>query len=147
MAETQYGKYIVTEPKSERDILQEIAAGQARSALDVEASVVHLDDTLLPGALYADCDWHWKPSTSWPLAHTHDFDEVLGFIGTDPENPRDLCGEVEFWLGDEPHILTKSCVVFVPKGLKHSPLKVLRVDRPIFVFSSGPASGGYQRLE
>jgi hypothetical protein len=53
--------------------------------------------------------------------------------------PHDLCGEIELWLGDEKHILTKSCMVFIPKGLKHCPLVFRRVDRPIFHFSAGPA--------
>ena len=147
MTETQYGKYIITQTKPERVYLEQIAWGEPRTPPDVTSSVVYLDHTVLPGALYTECEWHWKPSTSSVPAHTHDFEEVLAFIGTDPENPRDLCGEVELWLDDERHILTKSCVVFVPKGLKHCPLKFVRVDRPIFVFSSGPASGGYQRLE
>jgi hypothetical protein len=41
-------------------------------------------------------------------------------------------------MGEEKHILTKSCLVFVPKGLKHCPFIVRRVDRPIFHFTSGP---------
>jgi len=143
MAETKYGKYIITTPKPEWMFAAE---GAPKSEPDIMTSVIYLDDTVLPGALYTECDWCWKPSKYSPPAHTHDFDEVLAFIGTDPENPRDLCGEVEFWLGDERHILTKSCMAFVPRGLKHSPLKVLRVDRPIFVFSSGPATGAYKRL-
>ena len=61
----------------------------------------------------------------------HDFDEVVGFIGSDPQNPRDLCGEVEFWLEDEKYLLTNSCLIFAPKGLRHCPLHVRRVDRPI----------------
>jgi hypothetical protein len=26
-------------------------------------------------------------------AHTHDFNEVIGFIGSDPQNPQDFNGE------------------------------------------------------
>jgi hypothetical protein len=70
-------------------------------------------------------------------AHQHDFDEVLCFFGTDWDNPYDLCGEYELWLGDEKHSITKSCIVFIPKGLKHCPLKFIRADRPIFAFSVG----------
>ena len=148
MAETKYGKYIITEPRPERITQELIASGEPPASPDVEASVIYLDDTLLPGGLYTDGVWQWKPSPpSLRPVHTHDFDEVLAFIGTDPKNPRDLCGEVELWLGDERHVLTKSCVVFVPKGLKHCPLRFVRVDRPIFWFSTGPATGGYQRLE
>ena len=135
MAETKYGKYIVTD-----------AAHKPKNVLSITTPIIYLDDTVVPGGLYTECAWFRKPSTSSPLPHTHDFDEVLAFIGTDPENPRDLCGEIELWLDDEQHILTKSCVVFVPRGLKHCPVKVLRADRPIFHFSTGNATGAYKRL-
>jgi hypothetical protein len=71
-------------------------------------------------------------------AHTHPFDEVIAFVGTNPDDPQDLGGEIELWLEDEPYILAKSCLVFIPKGLKHCPLIVRRVDRPIFHFITGP---------
>ena len=32
---------------------------------------------------------------------------------------------------DEKYLLTKSCLFFVPNGLRHCPLTVRRVDRPI----------------
>jgi mannose-6-phosphate isomerase-like protein (cupin superfamily) len=134
MTETKYGKYIISEGKPDNAFDS-----------DIFKPLLYLDDTVLPGGLYVECAWYWEPSTKSPPAHTHEFDEVLGFIGTDPENPRDLCGEVEFWLGDERHIITKSCVVFVPRGLKHSPLNVLRTDRPIFNFATGSATGAYKR--
>ena len=70
--------------------------------------------------------------------HTHDFDELLGFIGSDWDNPAELNAEVEFWLEDEKYILTKSCVIFIPKGLTHCPLKLLRCDRPVFHFGIVP---------
>jgi hypothetical protein len=134
MTETKYGKYIITQGKPDNAF-----------DADIFKPLLYLDDTVLPGGLYVECAWYWEPSTKSPPAHTHEFDEVLGFIGTDPENPRDLCGEVELWLGDERHIITKTCVVFVPRGLKHSPLNVLRTDRPIFNFATGPATGAYKR--
>jgi hypothetical protein len=70
--------------------------------------------------------------------HNHDFDEYLVFMGTNPEDPFDLCGEVEIWLGDdEKHVITKTSAVFVPKGLYHTPIHFLRVDRPILMFRTG----------
>jgi len=63
----------------------------------------------------------------------HDFDEVVGFIGNDYQNPRDLGGEVEFWLEDEKYMLTQSCLIYCPKGMRHCPLRVAKVERP-FLF-------------
>jgi hypothetical protein len=50
---------------------------------------------------------------------------------------------VELWLEDEKHILTKTCLVYAPKGMKHYPLSFLRVDYPIVhftIFTSGGPS-------
>ncbi len=134
MAETKYGKYIIAEGNKPA----------AAPDVDVYKPLIYLDDTVLPGALYTEGGWLQKLGTYYPPTHTHDFDEVLAFIGADPENPRDLCGEVELSLGDERHILTKTCVVFVPRGLKHCPFSILRADRPIFLLSTGPAIGMYK---
>jgi hypothetical protein len=70
--------------------------------------------------------------------HSHDYDEVIAFFGTNPNDPYDLGAEVELWLGDEKHIIKKSSLVFIPAGLKHCPLTFLRVDRPVFHYTTGP---------
>ena len=59
-------------------------------------------------------------------------------MGTDPDDPLDLGGEVEFWVEDEPHIVTRSTMVFLPPNVHHCPLFTLSVrdpGRPIFHFS------------
>lgn len=134
MTETKYGKYIQTQPKPERTVAGE---PEPKDTPDVMTSVVYLDGQVLEGGLYAESCWFLKPTAYSPPTHTHDFDEVLAFMGSDPENPRDLHGEVELWLGGERHILTESCMVFVPRGLEHCPMNILRADRPIFHFSTG----------
>ena len=139
MAETKYGKYIITEPKP--DFWSE--EGAKKDGPDTIHPTVYVDDKILEGAFYVECNWFWKANQYSPPVHTHnDFDEVLAFIGSNPDDPQDLCGEVELWLDDEKHMLTKSCLVFIPKGLKHCPMLVKRADRPIFHFSTG-TSGAY----
>jgi hypothetical protein len=95
----------------------------------------------IPGALYADFGWLWSGSAKGysVTEHSHDFDEVIGFIGTKGglKDPHDLGGEMEIWLGGEKHLVTKSCLIFVPKGLKHCPLRFNRIDAPILFFSVG----------
>jgi hypothetical protein len=83
-----------------------------------------------------------RPKT-WVKAHTHEQDEIIGFVGTDVKNPQDLKGEIELWMEDEKHILTKSCLVFVPKGFKHCPLTLVRADAPIVHFSVLSGGGAY----
>lgn len=136
MVERKYSKYIVTRPKP----------NEARTAFDADlpppearTRAMYLDDEVVKGAFYTGVSWFWKPTDKGPKAHSHDFSEVLGFFGTDPNDIYDLCGEVELWLGDEQYIMNKSFMAFIPAGLKHCPLKMLRVDRPIFHFSIGSA--------
>lgn len=136
MAKTKYGKYIITKPKP----LAPPTSSGAPAGPPPGASkrVTYLDGDILKGAFYVECAWCLKGSGNAAApAHTHDFDEVIAFSGTNIEDPSDLCGEIEFWLGDEKHLLTKSCLLFVPKGLKHGPMIVRRVDRPIFHFATG----------
>lgn len=136
----KYEKYIITEPKPNFWTEE----GAKKDGPDVIHPTVYLDDKILEGAFYVECNWFWKDNQHSPPVHTHDFDEVLAFIGTNPEDPQDLCGEVELWLDDEKYMLTKSCLVFVPRGLKHCPMLVRRADRPIFHFSVG-TSGMYAK--
>jgi hypothetical protein len=138
MAESKYAKYIITEPKPDLK-LAEYRIRTEDVVPGMETRLLHLDSDVIKGAFYSSCFWFWKGSEVVLVqTHTHDFDEVLGCIGTNPEDAHDLGGEIEFWLNDEKHILTKSCLIFVPKGLKHCPFIVRRVDRPIFHFTTGP---------
>jgi mannose-6-phosphate isomerase-like protein (cupin superfamily) len=138
MAETKYGKYIITEPKSN---IATTDWGKEETASERMNRIFYLDDEVIKGAFYVECAWFVRASHEpAPEPHTHDFDEVLAFLGTNPDKPYDLGGEIEVWLDDEKHVLTKSCLVFIPKGLRHCPLVFRRVDRPIFHFATG--SGG-----
>jgi hypothetical protein len=134
--ETKYGKYIITGMKPDVNLP---SWRLERKPTDASTRLLWLDDDVIKGAFYVECVWYWKGSEqSIVEAHTHPFDEVITFFGTNPEDPQDLCGEVELWLDDEKHILTKSSLIFVPKGLKHCPLIIRRADRPIFHFTTGP---------
>ncbi|MEM2319234.1 MAG: hypothetical protein QXM37_02895 [Candidatus Bathyarchaeia archaeon] len=141
--ELKYSKYIVTEMKKGLELPPPPPGIPANASKTIRT--IYLDSEVVEGAFYMECAWFSKGvGGGGPPAHIHDFDEVLGFLGSDPNNPRDLNGEVELWLGDEGYILTKSCLIFVPKGLKHCPLIIRRADKPIFHFSTGPSSK-YQR--
>jgi hypothetical protein len=131
MPESKYGKYIVTELKT--DFSKEFNEQYAKLA----NRVLWIDDKVVQGAFQMNTSWYFKPQPAdQPLeAHIHDADEIIGFFGNNHDNPHDLGGEVEFWMEDEKHIITKSCLIFVPGGMKHCPLILRRVDRPIFHFS------------
>ncbi|HHU05302.1 MAG TPA: hypothetical protein GXZ65_02315 [Clostridiales bacterium] len=103
-----------------------------------------VDGNNIPGSFQMNTSWWFKanresilsnPKSQVGKPHSHGFPEILGFYGSDPNNPYDLGGEVELYLDGEPYILTKSTMVFIPPNLPHCPLLVNRVDRPIFHFS------------
>src|SRR5512140_2533628 len=99
MAESKYGKYIVTDLKSPHP--PEFEAEYAKWA----KRILWMDSNVVDGAFQMNCAWYLKPPspvTDWMNgSHTHDPDEIIGFFSSNPENPYDLGGEVEFWLEDE----------------------------------------------
>jgi hypothetical protein len=66
-----------------------------------------MDDKVVDGAFQMNCSWYFRPPATQMLkgsAHTHDSDEMIGFFGSNPQDPYDLGGEIEFWLEDEKHV-------------------------------------------
>jgi len=108
---------------------------------------VYLDSEVFPDAdFYVEALWFWPRAMPEfdPEAppgvppHTHPFDEVIAFFGTNPDDIHDLGGEVELWIDGEQHLIDKSFMAFVPAGIVHCPLNIRRIDRPIFHFTAGP---------
>lgn len=73
----------------------------------------------------------------WPQKHP--FDEAYCFLGYDRENPGDLGGTVEFWLGEgdeaEEYIITKPTVILVKKNTVHLPAYVRELHKPFLLFT------------
>jgi hypothetical protein len=148
MTESTHSKYVLTDLKRDsRDAalppgIDPTAVSHTKS----HTKVLSLDDTVLKGSFYTEAVWIWPgstdvyPETAEPNSHAHDYDETIAFFGTDFANPNDLGGEIEFWMEGEKLILTRSCLIFVPKGMYHCPLVIHRVDRPIFHFATGSGS-------
>jgi hypothetical protein len=144
MAETKWGKNILTELKGPDSIMGENAKRYAQFA----TRILWMDSNNVPGSFQLGISWyHRPPERQMSGSHKHDVDEIIAFIGSDPENPHELNGEIELWIEDEKHIITKSALVFVPAGVEHCPLKVLKVDKdkPILHFTT-VTSGNYQQI-
>ena len=129
----EYGKYIVHELKDHDYGTPEFAEIYRKCAKRVHM----IDGKTVPGAIRMNTSWYYRVPERDPFVeeHVHDCDEILGFYGSDPENPYDLGGEIELAIGGEYHKITDSVMIFIPAGLRHMPLSVKRVDRPIFHFS------------
>ena len=105
-----------------------------------KAGILYLDDTVLPHAPYFSMSWYCAPCDSKADTHTHDFDEYLGFAGSDPEHPEALNGLIRIMIDDEWVTLEKSTIVFIPAGIKHCPYRIERVDKPILHWTGGNTS-------
>ena len=155
MTDSTHAKYVVTELKRDsRDALlppgiDPLAVSDTKS----HKKLLSLDNSVLPGSFYTEAVWVWPggvgvyPETAEPNSHAHDYDETVAFFGTDFKNPHDLCGEIEFWMEDEKLVLTRSCLIFVPKGMYHCPLVIHQVEKPIFHFATGAGSAYMQETK
>lgn len=76
-------------------------------------------------------------------SHNHDFDQILFFIGGDPNNAVEFDGVYEIGLDDKTYTLDYPSCIRIPKGLMHGPLDIKTVNKP-FMFiditlSPGPS--------
>lgn len=123
MAETKYGHYIVyTRPGTEKKGLPDVVA--------------RIDDGTIPGAqhflAHRISPWY-VPAQHSP--HIHKDAEMLVMMGTDPQDPWNLGAEVHLCMGQEmeKHVITESCLVFIPAKFIHCPISYHNVTRP-FIF-------------
>ena len=69
-------------------------------------------------------------------AHTHPEEEILVFVGLDPDDVNFMGAELELGMGEnhERHIFNKPTVAICPKGFSHLPLITRWVDKPYGFF-------------
>jgi hypothetical protein len=112
--------------------------------------LLSLDSKVLQGGFYTETAWFWPGN--WPASkgeegtikeHTHEFPEIIAFVGTNPDDIYDLGGEIEVWIDGKQNLINKSFLAFIPAGIKHGPISIKKVSRPIFHFTAGP-SGSYR---
>ena len=135
MAEFTHGKYILTHLK------ENIVVPKWGGNLDPKNTtrVFYLDSKVIEGANYVEVVWFLptdKKDNASPDPHAHDYDEIVGFFGSDPQNPHDLGAEIEFYIDNERNLMNKSFLAFIPAGIKHCPLNILKITRPVFHFAT-----------
>jgi hypothetical protein len=124
MAENRKHGEFITELGTIRSIYEQITAPQVALAGGRD----------LGGANFS-MGWSYltKPFLMVAEAHTHDFDQIIFFLGGDPGNVADFGAEVEMHLGEdqEKYIINYTSCVYIPAGLMHCPLNIKSVTRPI----------------
>lgn len=104
---------------------------------EVAESQIHMSHTWI----YEVADSH-----QWVSEHEHDFDEILIWTGSNPDNPEDLGAEIYLDIEGERYLINTSGSVYIPAGVRHCPLGFNRVDRP-FNFSALSLSPVYDSDE
>lgn len=88
----------------------------------------------LPGAT-ATIGWQvFKAPVCWETPHTHKYDEFLIFLGAElPDLCKSFDAEIDFWMGEEmeKHTITSTTIIYIPKGLMHSPLNFRAIRKPV----------------
>lgn len=138
MANGKYGRYVISQPRVETLAYHPVANVKGVTFPDE----IYLDDRIVEGSpVVVDIGWRFRVPEPDPVewTHKHDFDEVLCFIGTNPERPHDLGGEIEFTIGNEKHTFNTTTTIYIPKGLNHCPIIHKKVERPFIlaVFALG----------
>jgi hypothetical protein len=78
----------------------------------------------------------WLPPSHGP--HTHEYPEILGWFGIDPDDPFDLGGECTLYMGEEMerHDFNQSTLVYIPPNTVHFPIVYRQIYRPyIFLYT------------
>lgn len=99
--------------------------------------ILWIDSNVVKGAFQMNTAWYYAVPAKDPVfeEHVHGYDELIGFFGSNPDDPYDLGAEIEVTINGELHKINRTSLIFVPAGLKHMPLSIKKVNRPIFHFS------------
>jgi hypothetical protein len=144
MAETKYGKYVHQVPIGAEEIIKAFpkSAEQREPPPDMknmdlskvppilnfvgsQAFGLNLGMIMIP--ISAPIKMESKP-------HSHDFDQLLCFLGSNPKNLKEFGAEIEFYLGEEGerHLITTPTIVYLKKGLIHCPLNYMKVEGTVY---------------
>ena len=102
--------------------------------------VLKVDKDRLADFFSVDCTWYWNVEGERTIAgpHTAEVKRVIGIVGANPADPHDLGGEVTAWVNGEKQILNQSCLIFVPAGTSFGPVRINRLNNPMFFVTISP---------
>ncbi|NLY39388.1 MAG: cupin domain-containing protein [Firmicutes bacterium] len=96
-------------------------------------SMTYMSRIQIPEAnYYLECSWLYEMPHPNPhiKEHVHDTEEIVLHVGSDPDDPEDLGGEIELVLGGQPLRFSSNSAIFVPRGVPHGPLTWYACRKP-----------------
>jgi len=142
MAELKYEKYFMKSHAAP----PVRATGDRFGGMDTPKlhHILGINSRLVEGAIMMNCSWVLAGEDPGKMdAHVHPYPEIIGFIGTNPDDLNDLGAEAEIWMDDEKYIFNTSFLVYVPPGLRHCPLIVRDIKRAVFHFDLQLTTGDF----
>jgi hypothetical protein len=129
-----YEQYAVRSPMRE--------AGAEFTAGRTSPTMTYMSGVQVPGVkYYIEMGWTFGMPVSKitrgampEMAHKN-YDEIVLHIGGDPDNPEDLGADIEFWVGGQPLRFDTTSALFIPRGLRHGPIKCLEYRKPHLVIA------------
>ncbi len=123
MTESKYEKYVVRKP------IYESGPGfknrQSPTMTFMSRPQINI------AKCYLEFGWIWDiVEPGIPEMRHEKYDEIVLHIGGDPDDPEDLGADMEFGLGGDLLSFNRSYGIFIPKGLRHGPLKWKEVRKP-----------------
>ncbi len=129
-----YEQYVVRSPMRE--------AGAEFKKGRTSPTMTYMSGVQIPGVkCYIEFGWTFdmpesnNPNAAMPEMVHKSFDEIVLHIGGDPDNPEDLGGEIEFFVGGQPLTFNTSTGLFIPRGLRHGPLSCKKYEKPHIVMA------------
>ncbi len=109
----------------------------------------YMDDKVVKGCEFG-CDNIWllpgAPKERKIMdANKQPYDRFFGFYSYNYENIRDLCAELEVYIGGEKHIVKKSGAIFIPANLEVGPMIFRDIKKPIFFTIEFPCGDGLKK--
>lgn len=126
----QYPDYLHFDPKTSRRL-------------------AYIDETTVKGAEFG-CENIWllpgAPEERRVMdANTQPYDRYFGFYAHNYENIRDLCAEMEVYIGGEKHVVKRSGCIFIPANLEVGPWTFRNITKPIFFTIEFPCGEGLSK--
>lgn len=121
MTETKYGKYV------KKLTFSDDGPGFFRQGTKMSSEFLGLPVNIEYGTYWSAGRIGKEPYG----AHTHDFNQVLFWLGGDTNDMGELGAEVELCLGEEmeKQMITTTTAIFIPPGLPHLPATITRMNK------------------
>ncbi len=109
-------------------------------------TMTYMSNAQVPGSnTYIEHGWIYTLPEPNPhiREHVHPHDEIVMHFGNDPDDPQDLGAEMEMLVDGQTLPFDTNMAIFVPAGVKHTPVVWKSVKRPHVEMSITLRNGNY----